>query len=155
MAKLIHTDLAHVDAPSWGYWKAFEINGDHALTGVYPKDGDICQGGNVFTRKKLWTLGNYSFFIRPGWKRIELTGADDLGGVFASAFASPDGRKVAVVAANASYEPADFDFSLSGKGSDGLKKFRYSGRANLPTSPTSTSPRNSTASGNSGSLRVP
>ena len=134
MAKLIHTDLAHVDAPSWGYWKAFEINGDHALTGVYPKDGDICQGGNVFTRKKLWTLGNYSFFIRPGWKRIELTGADDLGGVFASAFASPDGRKVAVVAANASYEPADFDFSLSGKGSDGLKKvsaFRTSESSDL------------------------
>ena len=54
--------------------------------------------------------------------------------MFASAFASPDGKKVAVVAANVSYEPADFDFSLSGKGSDGLKKvsaFRTSESSDL------------------------
>ena len=129
MAKLIHTDLVHAGAPSWGYWKAFEINGDHALTGVYPKNGDICQGGSVFTRKKLWVLGNYSFFIRPGWKRVELSGADNLGGVFASAFMSPDGKKVAVVAVNVSYEPADFNFSLEGKGAENLKKV---GRNQLP-----------------------
>lgn len=122
MAKLIHTDLVHAGAPSWGYWKAFEINGDHALTGVYPKNGDICQGGSVFTRKKLWVLGNYSFFVRPGWKRVELSGADNLGRVFASAFMSPDGKKVAVVAVNVSYEPADFNFSLEGKGAENLKK---------------------------------
>ena len=38
------------------------------------------------------------------------------------------------MAANASYEPADFDFSLSGKGSDGLKKvsvFRTSESSDL------------------------
>ena len=133
----VHPELGqprHADVITLGSnaCRIAESNGNHHDR--QNKDGDICQGGNVFTRKKLWTLGNYSFFIRPGWKRIDLTGADDLGGVFASAFASPDGKKVAVVAANVSYEPADFDFSLSGKGSDGLKKvsaFRTSESSDL------------------------
>lgn len=78
MAKLIHCDLTISESLGWGYWKAFEIDGSHALTGISPKGGDISKGGEIFARKKLWVLGNYSFFIRPGWKRISLEGANDL-----------------------------------------------------------------------------
>ncbi len=112
MAKLIHCDLTISESLGWGYWKAFEIDGSHALTGISPKGGDISKGGEIFARKKLWVLGNYSFFIRPGWKRISLEGANDLEKVFASAFASPDGKKIAIVAGNISYNMQNLKIAL-------------------------------------------
>ena len=134
MTRLIHTNLVHANVPSWGYWKGMEIKGDYALTAVYPKNGDLSQGGCVESKKLLWSLGNYSFFIRPDWKRVDLTGADDLAKVYASAFISPDGKKAVVVAGNITYEPQQLKISVAGKEAQVFKKvsaFRTSVSANL------------------------
>lgn len=51
-----------------------------------------------------WALGNYSLFIRPGYKRIKLEGADDMSGILGSAYLSPDSTKLVDVYINVGKE---------------------------------------------------
>ncbi len=112
MARIIYADLVHAQAKSWGYWKAMEIKGDYALVGVYPKNGDLREGGVVRSNKLLWALGNYSRFIRPNFTRIELSGADNLNTVAASAYLSPDKKRVVAVFVNSSFDEYSTKISL-------------------------------------------
>ena len=112
MARLIHSDFVDVDAVSWCYWKGMELLGDHALISLYAKDGDIHKGGYARANKMLWVLGNYSRFIRPGYVRVELGGANDLDGLAASAYVSPEGDKVVAVFVNSSFEDVQVDMAL-------------------------------------------
>lgn len=104
MGRLIYSSMVYADAAAWGYWKGMEINGNHALISLFPKDGNIMSGGTVRSNKLLWALGNYSFFIRPGYKRIALEGADDLNVLAGSAYISPDRSKVVVVFVNSIFD---------------------------------------------------
>ena len=103
LGKLVYADFVYAGATAWGYWKGMEIKGDHALTGVYPADGDIRKGGVVRANKLLWALGNYSLFVRPGYKRIELAGAENLDDFAGMAFKSPDGGRIVAVFVNSSF----------------------------------------------------
>jgi hypothetical protein len=47
-------------------------------------------------------LGNYSFFVRPGYKRIQLTGAADLATLMGTAYVAPDSTKIVAVYVNMS-----------------------------------------------------
>jgi hypothetical protein len=51
-------------------------------------------------------LGNYSFFIRPGYTRIGLRGAEDLDTVVASAYMAPDTSRIVIVFVNSSFTMA-------------------------------------------------
>lgn len=104
MARIIHSDFVDSDAVSWCYWKGMELRGDHALVSLHATDGDIHKGGYPSANKMLWTLGNYSRFIRPGYRRITLEGADDLDTLAATAFVSPEGDRIVMVFVNSSFE---------------------------------------------------
>ena len=107
MARVIHGDFTIAGARSWQYWKAMEMykTGGPALIDGYPiNNGDVEGGGAVEATKILWGMGNYSFFIRPNFKRIDLTGAEDLKKVFGSAYISPDGKRIVQVYVNPTYE---------------------------------------------------
>ena len=123
MGRLITADFAIAQSQGWGYWKAMEVKGDFALTGVYPKDGRLENGGVARDNKLLWALGNWSFFVRPGYKRVEMSGADDLSKVCSSAFVSPDGRKLVAVFVNSSFDavPVSFSGELAKKPFDAFK----------------------------------
>lgn len=112
MARLIHSDFVDVNAVSWCYWKGMELRGDHALVALHAKDGDIHKGGYVSSNKMLWTLGNYSRFIRPGYTRVQTSGADQLDALAASAYISPDGEQLVVVLVNSSFEDEEFRMEL-------------------------------------------
>ena len=47
----------------------------------------------------LWVLGNYSLFVRPGFKRIGLS-LDESKDFFGSAYVSVDGSQLVVVLTN-------------------------------------------------------
>ncbi len=112
MGRIIHADIVHAQAKSWGYWKAMEIKGDHALVSLFPKDGDWRKGGTVRSNKLLWALGNFSRFVRPNFTRIELSGADDLNTVAASAYVSPDKKTIVAVFVNSSFDEYSTKISL-------------------------------------------
>lgn len=106
VARVIHHDLCYADAESWSWWRA--CGGDY-------KDGLI----RVYERTQqardsrlLWSLGNYSRFIRPGAIRYDVEGPEDPYGLMVSAYRNTDGRWV-VVALNYADKKTDFDLYIS------------------------------------------
>lgn len=112
MGRLVYGNMVYANATAWSYWKGMEINGDHALISLFPNGGNILNGGTVRSNKLLWALGNYSFFVRPGYKRIAMDGADDLEGLVSSAYIAPDNSRLVVVAVNSGFGSAPVKLEL-------------------------------------------
>ena len=101
MARVIHCDLTIVNASAWQWWLAVS-SGDYKDGLIYT---DYKKSGNVETiheSKLLWTLGNFSRFIRPGMVRVELSGPQDVNGLMSSAFLDTSSQRVVVVFVNVS-----------------------------------------------------
>ncbi len=123
VARVIHHDLVYANAESWSWWRA--AGGDYrdGLIRIYSRDG--WKSGWAVDSKLMWTLGNYSRFVRPGAVRYDMatTGADgkqvdegynDPTGVMCSAYRNVDGKWV-VVAINYSEDVKPVDFSFDDK----------------------------------------
>ena len=115
MARLIYSDMVDANARLWSYWKGMELKGNHALIALHAKDGDILRGGTVQANKLLYVLGNYSFFVRPGYVRVAASGLNNLSNVAASAYLSPDGKRLVVVYVNSSFKPHNVSLVLPSK----------------------------------------
>ena len=114
MGKLIYCDLTFGNMASWSYWTTFaqekwgQKNRFYLLRMNTQDDtsnesyGDITKGGTITDNPNLWVLGNYSRFIRPGYKRIDhsTNQAESLNKLMGSAYISPDGKRVVVVYVN-------------------------------------------------------
>ena len=113
MGKLIHIGMTQGNYISWSYWTAmsqsmygqrnrFELMRLNATgdENTYESYKDLKTGGTVSATPNLWVLGNYSRFVRPGYKRIALTGDGDINSLMGSAYLSPDGKKVVAVFVN-------------------------------------------------------
>ncbi|MEI2284917.1 MULTISPECIES: glycoside hydrolase [Paenibacillus] len=101
VARTIHFDLVEANAAAWQWWTA--------VSKVDYKDGliytDFNENGdeqNILTSKMLWVLGNYSRFIRPGAKRIDLTGLGEEAdsGLLGSAYVHVGEQTVTAVFVN-------------------------------------------------------
>ncbi|PSW22321.1 xylanase [Photobacterium sanctipauli] len=98
IGRIIHRDLTRLNASAWHWWLG--------LTPYDYKDGMVkiapsLEADTVQDSKMMWTVGNYSRFIRPGYQRVELNGHDDLKGLMASAYIAPEGKELVVVMVNA------------------------------------------------------
>ncbi|GHT77064.1 hypothetical protein FACS189463_3170 [Bacteroidia bacterium] len=109
MAKVIHADMSQANAQSWSFWTAMDMERwDHKnrflLVSLSPNNpyNDITTSSTVASRATLWALGNYSFFVRPGYKRIQLNGADDYASLMGTAYISPDNSRIVAVYVNMS-----------------------------------------------------
>lgn len=114
MGKLIHCDLTYGNMAAWSYWTTFaqekwgQKNRFYLLRLNAKGDtgnesyGDIVNGGTVTDNANLWVLGNYSRFIRPGYRRIGHTTnqSESLNKLMGSAYMSPDGKRIVVVYVN-------------------------------------------------------
>lgn len=124
MGKLIQCDLTISNMSGWSYWTAFaqetwgHKNRFHLIrvntTGDTGEEsnGDLKTGGKLTADKNLWVLGNFSRFIRPGYKRIDMEGADDISSLLGSAWLSPDGNEVVAVLVNLSHGRRKVDLSM-------------------------------------------
>jgi len=108
MARVIHSDLTIANVCSWSYWTSMDTESGasdrYLLLTLTPTGGggedNLVRGGTVTTAKTLWTLGNYSLFIRPGYLRCDMKGASNLTGLMGSAYIAPDKSKLVVVYVN-------------------------------------------------------
>lgn len=114
MGKLIHCDLTFGNMTSWSYWTTFaqekwgqknrfylirmNAQGDEGKESY----GDLTRGGKLTDNANLWVLGNYSRFIRPGYKRIDMTTPqpESLNKLMGSAYISADGKQLVLVYVN-------------------------------------------------------
>lgn len=119
VARVIHYDMTLCNASAWQWWTAVSPCNfkDGLVFTDYRKEGDP---ETIYPSKTLWTLGNFSRFIRPGAKRIDLKGADNLDGLLGSAYKCPDGNTVVIVLIN--MQDIDEIVSLKVKGISGKRK---------------------------------
>jgi O-glycosyl hydrolase len=118
MAKVIHSDMAYANASSWSYWTSMDMErwghkDRFLLVGLRPGNppdpyASITESGAVKDHPTLWALGNYSLFVRPGFRRVDLKGADDLSGLMGTAYLSPDSQRLVAVYVNMGSEAASF-----------------------------------------------
>ncbi len=125
MSKIIHNDITVAGCTSWSYWTAMSVErwsqkNRFELIKTTPAGGnysdDFTAEGTVEATPNLWVLGNYSLFVRPGYFRVDLTGADskDFCG---TAYVSPDGKTVVAVYTNADKaKGVMLDSTISGAG---------------------------------------
>ncbi|MEA4937587.1 MAG: glycoside hydrolase [Paludibacter sp.] len=110
LSRVIHADLTIAQATGWQWWTTFEQlkhlseEDRYALIRVaFTKNYDR---GIYNTTKLMYGLGSYSFFIRPGMKRIELTRSDNMSpktqavNQMFSAFQDEISGKTVIVATN-------------------------------------------------------
>ena len=102
VAGWIHSALVDGEASAWLYWwyKAYNTDDNEGLL--------LKSGGDT---KRHWTLGNYSKFIRPGYVRVDITGAPS--GVLLSAFKGT-GSAVVIVAINKNASAVSVPITISG-----------------------------------------
>jgi O-glycosyl hydrolase len=92
MADVIHEDLVVAGVETWQWWLGVFTGGyKDALIYAHPRTRKI------ETTKRLWTLANYSRFVRPGATRV---GAHTEGDLRVSAYLTPNSRGVALVIIN-------------------------------------------------------
>ncbi len=122
VARVMHLDLTMNNVSAWQWWLgATNVNTNDGLVYTdYQKPGDP---ENVLPSRLLWSMGNYSRFVRPGMRRIELSGAaDDIRGLMRSAYKDEAGRRIVAVYTNIGAEPqrVTLNFNL-GKRAWGLQ----------------------------------
>jgi hypothetical protein len=127
VARIIHNDLVITNAQSWQWWTAVsQVDFKDGL--VYLDDGSegesgrmggdvesLIFNGEIRESKLLWTLGNYSRFIRPGMVRIKCETLPDQSvedGLLASAYQG-DKDNLVVVLVNLSTEKKKCHLGLS------------------------------------------
>ncbi|MBN2063589.1 MAG: hypothetical protein JW745_02220 [Sedimentisphaerales bacterium] len=116
VARVIHCDLAIANAVSWSWWLAISPY-DYKDGLIYCDKNDT--DGNYYHSKILWALGNYSRFIRPGMKRLELTRSDNktpqqvLDDLLVSGYCRADGSEIVLVLVNFGQEPETVKLKLA------------------------------------------
>ncbi len=97
----IHNDLTKANLNAWHYWWLWA----GGTSGVYNTDT------NTWT-KRLWTMGNFSRFVRPGYRRVSTSG-EAPSGVLISAYTNPTDGTVVIVAINKNDRAESVPFFIS------------------------------------------
>ncbi len=108
MSRIIHNDIVKANCTSWSYWTAMSVErwsqkNRFELIKTTPGGGnysnDFTAEGNVQATDNLWVLGNYSLFVRPGFKRIGVT-HNETKDFFMTAYLAPDNSSLVMVVTN-------------------------------------------------------
>ena len=137
MAKVIQCDLVYANVSSWSYWTALaqeqwghknrfylirvNASGDTGTESY----GDLTKGGSVTDDMSLWALGNFSLFIRPGYQRVDMTGADEINGLLGSSYVSPDGKQLVMVIVNTGTDERTITLAANGRNLNGYTINKY------------------------------
>ena len=107
-AKVLHTHVAENFANAWLYWWAVSQsnNGGSMIHMNMDKK-------TYTVDKRLYTIGNYSRFVRPGYFRIH-TNSELMPGVLVSAYKSEPENKLVVVVINENVIARKLELSLVG-----------------------------------------
>jgi glucuronoarabinoxylan endo-1,4-beta-xylanase len=126
-ARLLHTHVVENGVTGWLYWWALSIyNNRGSLIYLDPKNH------TCFAPKRLYTIGNYSRFVRPGFVRIFVEPPPQLGpGVYLSAYKNPSTNQLVLVAINGGLRPETVRLNLGGATTSSLDVYRTSAMENL------------------------
>lgn len=104
MATTMHNDLTKPNVNAWHHWWVYNASGN---------------GGNLYDTttnvwtKRLWVMGNFARYVRPGFKRVSTTGTLP-SGVYVSAYTNEADGTVVIVAINTGTSTANVSLFVSG-----------------------------------------
>ncbi len=104
MATTLHNDMTKANLNAWHIWWLYNAKGNGGC--LYDTTN------NVWT-KRLWVLGNYARFVRPGFVRVSTSGTVPAK-VFVSAYQNPTDGTLVVVAINTNNATTPVSFYVSG-----------------------------------------
>jgi glucuronoarabinoxylan endo-1,4-beta-xylanase len=104
VAKLIYDALTIANVNAWHYWWVYPLSNDN---------GALWDKSTGQASKRLYVMGNFSRFVRPGFNRIDVSGSVP-SGVSVAAFTNPSDRTLAIVAINTNTSATSLNLSVSG-----------------------------------------
>jgi glucuronoarabinoxylan endo-1,4-beta-xylanase len=116
----MHNDLTKANLNAWHYWWLYCSNNSGCLYDT---------GTKVWT-KRLWAMGNFSRFVRPGWKRVATSGTAT-SGVLVSAYINPTNNALSIVAINSNTSSKSVSFYISNNAPCSLTPYETSASKNL------------------------
>ncbi|WP_189566736.1 glycoside hydrolase [Roseibacillus persicicus] len=100
VARVMHRDLTRANSVGWNWWLSLSPH-DYKDGLIYTDSRSAADTDAQLHESRVYHLiGHYSRFIRPGWHRIGAGTLDDLEGLLASAWTSPDQTEFALVVSN-------------------------------------------------------
>lgn len=131
-ARYVHRDLVEARASAWIYCFAIFTSKFKGSMGVLaPADSEGPRNGTLVVPKRFWALANYSHFVRPGWKVMQIDGA----GFARTGFLSPDGESFAIVAVNPTGEPQAGTYDFGDRKISGVEAFATTAELDLARIP--------------------
>jgi fibronectin type 3 domain-containing protein/O-glycosyl hydrolase len=118
-ATQIYDYMTVAQANAWNYWWLISSNNDN--------EGLLGEGGA--TTKRLYTVGNYSKFIRPGFNRISET--DDGDGLEISTYKNISTGQFVIVVVNPNSSSTAESFNLNGFSTSSVTPWETSASLNL------------------------
>jgi glucuronoarabinoxylan endo-1,4-beta-xylanase len=102
-ANIVHKCLAKCNMNAYHYWWLVNNNGD---------DEGLCNSSGKPTLR-MYTIGNFSKFIRPGFVRVDATAAPATG-ITVSAYHGVSRGQLVIVAINSGSAAGKLDFTIAG-----------------------------------------
>jgi glucuronoarabinoxylan endo-1,4-beta-xylanase len=104
VAAWIHDAITSGNVTAWHYWWLIGDNADN--------EGLIGYSRNTTLTKRLYTMGNFSKFVRPGWVRVDTTGSKS--GIYGvTAYKNPSTGEFAIVVINNYGSPITLSLALA------------------------------------------
>lgn len=104
MVTTLHNDLTKANLNAWHIWWLYNASGN---------GGCLYDTTTKKWTKRLWALGNYARFVRPGYMRVATSGAAP-SGVLVSAYQNPGDGTLVVVAINSNTSATPLSLHVSG-----------------------------------------
>jgi len=124
-AKLLHTHLVENGVNAWFYWWAISNIDDRSALIYLNTDNHA-----YVVPSRLYTIGNYSRFVRPGYVRLHVEPPSQPG-IYLSAYKSRDDSRLVAVAVNESATDCVVQMEIEGAAIASLEVFRTSAKENL------------------------
>ncbi|GMQ64573.1 glycoside hydrolase family 30 protein [Vallitalea maricola] len=129
-AKNVHDFMTKAEANAYLYWLG--AVGSRVSEGLVYID---IENNTYEARKALYTLGNYSRFIRPEYVRINTSSSNPASGVYLSAYKDPQTGDFAIVAINDNNSTVDVQLSADGFSAAYITPYVTNANNNLELSP--------------------
>lgn len=95
VALMMHSALVEASVNAWHYWWILPVMGNAAL---FDQASDA-------PAKRLYAMGNFSRFVRPGFYRVDTTTTGPTPGVSISAYADGPSKQIVIVVINENAGP--------------------------------------------------
>ncbi len=117
----MHNDLTKPNLNAWHLWWVYNASGN---------GGCLYDTSTKVWTKRLWAMGNFSRFVRPGYIRVSTSGTVP-SGVLLSAYTNQADGTVVVVAINSNTSAANLSVFISGAAPCSMTPWVTSASANL------------------------